>query len=305
MKLVTYVEGGETRAGLVVSEFVFDLERASAEGRYGAEEVEPLPASLREILEGGDESLWQCARIESHFADLREDEYPSRLCVPLAEAKLAPPIPDPQKLICIGMNYTDHCEEQKKPLPNKPVIFAKFPTALIGHNDPIIKPVLTDQLDYEAELAVVIGKKAKNVTEEGALDHVAGYSIMNDVTARDMQVSDGQWIRGKSCDTFAPMGPYLVVADDVPDPHCLNIRLTVNGELRQSSTTENMIFSIDFLVSYISQTTTLLPGDIISTGTPGGVGVFRQPPAFLQAGDVVSIEIDRLGILENPVQAVI
>lgn len=305
MKLVTYVEGGETRAGLVVNEFVFDLERASSEGRYGAEELKALSPSLREILEGGDESLGQCARIKSHFADLREDEYPSRLCVPLAEAKLAPPIPDPQKLICIGMNYRDHCEEQKKPLPNKPVIFAKFPTALIGPKDPIIKPVLTEQLDYEAELAVVIGKKAKNVTEEGALDHVAGYSIMNDVTARDMQVSDGQWVRGKSCDTFAPMGPYLVIADDVPDPHCLNIRLTVNGKLRQSSTTENMIFSIDFLVSYISQTTTLLPGDIISTGTPGGVGVFRQPPAFLQPGDVVSIEIDRLGVLENPVQAVV
>jgi acylpyruvate hydrolase len=303
MKLVTYVEGGETRAGLVVNDFVIDLERASAEGRYEAEEVEPLPASLRQVLEEGEEAIGQCCRIESHFADLREDEYPSRLCVPLVEAKLAPPIPDPQKLICIGMNYTDHCEEQKKPLPKKPVIFAKFATALIGHNDPIIKPVLTEQLDYEAELAVVIGKKAKNVTEEGALYHVAGYTIMNDVTARDMQFSDGQWVRGKSCDTFAPMGPYLVLADDVPDPHCLNIRLTVNGELRQSSTTENMIFSIDFLVAYISQTTTLLPGDIISTGTPGGVGVFRQPPTFLQAGDVVSIEIERLGTLENRVEA--
>jgi acylpyruvate hydrolase len=201
------------------------------------------------------------------------------------------------------MNYRDHCEEQKKPLPKKPVIFAKFPTALIGHNDPIVRPALTEQMDYEAELAVIIGKEAKNVTEEGALSHVAGYSIMNDVTARDMQVADGQWIRGKSCDTFAPMGPYVVTADEVPDPHLLSIRLTVNGDLRQSSTTENMIFSVGFLVSYISQTTTLLPGDIISTGTPGGVGVFREPPTFLQPGDTVSIEIETLGTLENRVEA--
>lgn len=303
MKLVTYVEGEERRAGLVVNQFVLDLERASSEGRYGAEEVRPFPASLRELLEGGEEALEECSRIQSYFANLPVERYPARLCAPLSETRLAPPIPDPQKIICIGMNYRDHCEEQNKPLPERPVIFAKFPTALIGLNDPIVKPPLTQEMDYEAELAVVIGTRGKNIPEQEALSHVAGYTIMNDVTARDIQFSDKQWVRGKSFDTFAPLGPHLVTRDEVPDPHNLSIRLTVNGEVRQSSNTSNMVFRVSFLVSYISHTCTLLPGDIISTGTPGGVGVFRRPPVFLEAGDVVRIEIEKLGALENPVEA--
>ncbi len=303
MKLVTYVEGEERRAGLVVNQFVLDLERASSEGRYGAEEVRPFPASLRELLEGGEEALEECSRIQSYFANLPVERYPARLCAPLSETRLAPPIPDPQKIICIGMNYRDHCEEQNKPLPERPVIFAKFPTALIGLNDPIVKPPLTQEMDYEAELAVVIGTRGKNIPEQEALSHVAGYTIMNDVTARDIQFSDKQWVRGKSFDTFAPLGPHLVTRDEVPDPHNLSIRLTVTGEVRQSSNTSNMVFRVSFLVSYISHTCTLLPGDIISTGTPGGVGVFRRPPVFLEAGDVVRIEIEKLGALENPVEA--
>ncbi len=303
MRLATYVEGGEGRAGVVVREFVIDLERASSEGRYGTGKVRPLPPSVRGLLEEGKEALEQCSRIEADFAELPVEEYPVRNCIPLGEARLAAPIPDPQKIICIGMNYRDHCEEQKKPLPEKPVIFAKFPTALIGHKEAIVKPSLSEQVDYEAELAVIIGRKGKNIPEEEAISHVGGYSIMNDVTARDIQFSDGQWVRGKSFDTFAPAGPYLVTREDVPDPQNLSIRLTVNGELRQSSTTANMIFSVAFLVSYISKVCTLLPGDIISTGTPGGVGVFRKPPAFLNEGDVVSIQVDRLGTLENRVEA--
>ncbi|NQT83508.1 fumarylacetoacetate hydrolase family protein, partial [bacterium] len=251
----------------------------------------------------GDEALEMCSRLEARCRELPVEEYPAGFCIPLGEAKLGPPIPDPQKIICIGMNYRDHCEEQKKPLPAKPVIFAKFPTALIGHNDPIVKPPLTEQMDYEAELGVIIGKRGKNIPEHEALSHVAGYTIVNDVTARDIQFSDGQWVRGKSFDTFAPTGPYLVTGDEVPDPQKLSIRLTVNGELRQSSNTANMVFSVGFLVSYISKVCTLLPGDIISTGTPGGVGVFRKPPVFLRSGDVVSIEIEKLGTLENRVEA--
>ena len=305
MKLVTYFTaptGSEGRAGLLVEEFVIDLERTSSEGRYDAGLVKPLPASLRQLLEEGDEALRQCSQIESYFADLPVEKYPIRLSITLQETKLAPPIPDPQKIICVGMNYRDHCEEQKKPLPEKPVIFAKFPTALIGNSEPIVKPPLTEQVDYEAELAVIIGKKGRNIPEREALSHVAGYTIMNDVTARDIQFSDGQWVRAKSFDTFAPAGPCLVTRDEVPDPQNLSIRLTVNGELRQSSSTANMIFSVAFLVSYISKVCTLLPGDIISTGTPGGVGVFREPPVFLEKGDVVSIQIDKLGTLENPVE---
>lgn len=303
MKLVTYVEGGEGRAGLAVKGFVIDLQRASSEGRYAAREVKRLPAGLKQLLEEGKEALEQCSRMESYFADLPVEKCPTRYCFPLQEVELAAPIPDPQKIVCIGMNYSDHCEEQKKPLPEKPVIFAKFPTALTGHKGLIVKPSLSDQVDYEAELGVIIGKKAKNIPEEEALSHVAGYTIVNDVTARDIQFSDGQWVRGKSFDTFAPAGPYLVTKEEVPDPQNLSIRLTVNGELRQNSSTANMIFSVAFLVSYISKVCTLLPGDIISTGTPGGVGVFREPPAFLKEGDIVSIEIEKLGTLHNRVEA--
>ncbi len=303
MKLVTYMGGCEGRAGLVVKELVIDLERASSEARYAAGEAKRLPASLKQLLEEGEEALNQCSRMESYFAGVPVEECPRRYCFPLQEVKLAAPIPDPQKIICIGMNYRDHCEEQKMPLPEKPIIFAKFPTALVGHDEPIVKPSLSEQVDYEAELAVIIGKKAKNIPEGEALSNVAGYTIMNDVTARDIQFSDAQWVRGKSFDTFAPTGPYLVTRDEVPDPQNLSIRLTVNEELRQNSSTANMVFSVAFLVSYISRVCTLLPGDIISTGTPGGVGVFRKPPLFLKEGDTISIEIEKLGTLRNRVEA--
>jgi 2-keto-4-pentenoate hydratase/2-oxohepta-3-ene-1,7-dioic acid hydratase in catechol pathway len=301
MRLATYDRAGEKRAGILVNEFIIDLEEASLDTRCFIGRSEFLPASLRQVLEQGDEALEQCSRVKSYFANLSSKDYPRQFCIPLREAKLASPIPDPQKIVCIGMNYRDHCEEQKKPLPDRPIIFAKFPSALVGHNEPIVKPPLTSQLDYEAELAVVIGKKGKNVPEEEALSCVAGYTIMNDVTARDIQFSDGQWVRGKTFDTFAPAGPYLVTKDEIPDPQDLTIRLTVNGEVRQNSTTSNMIFSVAFLVSYISRVCTLLPGDIISTGTPGGVGVFRKPPTFLKPGDMVSVEIEKLGTLTNPV----
>jgi len=301
MRLVSYIRGGETRAGLVVKEFVLDLEKASSDERLRAQGVKPLPGSLKEILEQGEEGLAACSRVQSYLSGLPEEQFPADFCVPLRDVKLAPPVPDPQKIICIGMNYRDHCEEQKKPLPEKPIIFAKFPTALIGHNDSIVKPPLTDKMDYEAELGVVIGKRGRNISEEDALSHVAGYTIVNDVSARDIQFSDGQWVRGKSFDTFCPAGPYLVTKDEAPDPQNLSIRLTLNGEVRQSSNTANMVFSVAFLVSYISKVCTLLPGDMISTGTPGGVGVFRDPPVFLKEGDVVSIEIGKLGTLTNPV----
>jgi acylpyruvate hydrolase len=304
MKLVTYVKVGEKRSALVVKDFAIDLERASSEEVFREAGSGRLPASLKELLEGGEEAMKRCSRLASYLGDLPAESYPADYSIPLPEAKLAPPVPDPQKIICIGMNYKDHCEEQKKPLPEKPILFAKFPTALIGHKDAIVKPLLSDQVDYEAELAVVIGKRGRNIAEEDALSHVAGYTIMNDVTARDIQFSDGQWVRGKTFDTFAPMGPYLVTREEVPDPQNLGIRLTVNGELRQDSSTANMVFPVAFLVSYISNVCTLLPGDIISTGTPGGVGVFRAGGAvFLKEGDVVSIEIEKLGTLENRVEA--
>ena len=212
------------------------------------------------------------------------------------------PITRPGKIVCVGLNYRDHAEEQGAELPAAPLFFAKYPSALIGPGDPIVIPPIVTRCDYEAELGVVIGETVKAVSKENALEAVAGYVVANDVSARDLQFSDGQWTRGKSPDTFCPVGP-LVPAADVPDPHSLGIRAILNGETMQDSTTANLIFGIDEIISYASQTSTLEPGDLILTGTPAGVGVFRDPPRLLQPGDEITIEIDGVGSLTNPVVA--
>jgi 2-keto-4-pentenoate hydratase/2-oxohepta-3-ene-1,7-dioic acid hydratase in catechol pathway len=208
----------------------------------------------------------------------------------------------PGKIVCVGLNYKDHAEEQGAELPAAPLLFAKFTTALIGPGDPIVIPSIVTRCDYEAELGVVLGSTVRNVSSENAFEAVAGYVVANDVSARDLQFSDGQWTRGKSPDTFCPVGP-LVPAADVPDPHSLGIRAFLNGETMQDSTTANLIFGIDEVISYASQTSTLEAGDLILTGTPAGVGVFRDPPRLLQPGDEITIEIDGVGSLTNPVVA--
>jgi 2-keto-4-pentenoate hydratase/2-oxohepta-3-ene-1,7-dioic acid hydratase in catechol pathway len=213
------------------------------------------------------------------------------------------PIERPGKIICVGLNYRDHAKEQGAELPEEPLLFAKWPNALIGPGEPIVIPPIVTRCDYEAELAVVVGTEAKRVSKENALEAVRGYLCANDVSARDLQFKDGQWTRGKSPDTFCPIGPALVPAADVPDPHNLRIRAIVSGEVLQDSTTANLIFGVDELLSYVSQTATLEPGDLILTGTPAGVGVFRDPPRLLQPGDEVTIEIEGLGALTNPVVA--
>jgi 2-keto-4-pentenoate hydratase/2-oxohepta-3-ene-1,7-dioic acid hydratase in catechol pathway len=202
----------------------------------------------------------------------------------------------------VGLNYFDHCREQDIEVPDRPILFAKFPSSIVGPEEEITwHPDTSQRVDYEAELAVVIGRKGRHIPIERAYEYVAGYTIVNDVSARDVQFTDKQWIRGKSFDTFCPMGPYLLTADELPDPHTLDIRCWVNGELRQSSNTRELIFKVHDLLAYISKTCTLMPGDILITGTPGGVGVFRNPQVFLKAGDLVEIEIDRLGRLQNRV----
>ncbi len=213
------------------------------------------------------------------------------------------PIDRPGKIVCVGLNYRDHAEEQGVDLPEAPLFFAKYTTALIGPGEPIVIPPVVRQCDYEAELGVVIGERVKAVSKENALEAVRGYLCANDVSALDLQFADGQCTRGKSPDTFCPVGPRLVPADEVPDPHALRIRALVNGEVLQDSTTANLIFGIDEIISYASQTSTLEPGDLILTGTPAGVGVFREPKRLLQPGDEVTIEIERLGSLTNPVVA--
>ena len=210
------------------------------------------------------------------------------------------PIPRPGKIVCVGLNYRDHAEEQGAELPAAPLLFAKFTTSLIGPGDPIVIPPSVTKCDYEAELGVVLGVTVKGVSKENALEAVAGYVVANDVSARDLQFGDGQWTRGKSPDTFCPVGP-LVPAAAVPDPHALGIRAILNGETVQDSSTANLIFGIDEVISYASQTSTLEAGDLILTGTPAGVGVFRTPPRLLEPGDEITIEIDGVGSLTNPV----
>jgi 2-keto-4-pentenoate hydratase/2-oxohepta-3-ene-1,7-dioic acid hydratase in catechol pathway len=212
-----------------------------------------------------------------------------------------PPIPNPGKIIAIGLNYRDHAAEQGTPLPQAPLIFAKFPTAIIGHEGVIKLPAISQKVDVEAELCVVIGKTGRGFSEIEAREMIAGYTIGNDVSARDLQFSDKQWVRGKSCDTFAPCGPFLVTSDEIGDPHNLAIRLELNGRVQQSSNTGEMVFNCYKLVSYISQAITLETGDLIYTGTPAGVGVFRNPPVFLAPGDVVEVTIEKIGTLRNTV----
>jgi 2-keto-4-pentenoate hydratase/2-oxohepta-3-ene-1,7-dioic acid hydratase in catechol pathway len=212
------------------------------------------------------------------------------------------PIERPGKIVCVGLNYRDHAEEQGVEPPKEPLLFAKWPNALVGPGDAIVIPPIVTKADYEAELGVVIGARVKGVSKENALEAVRGYVCANDVSARDLQFADGQWTRGKSPDTFCPVGP-LVPASEIDDPHALRIRAIVSGEVLQDSTTANLIFGIDEIVSHASQTATLEPGDLILTGTPAGVGVFRDPQRLLRPGDVVTIEIEGVGELTNPVVA--
>ena len=220
----------------------------------------------------------------------------------LDQVKLLPPLDNRPKVICVGLNYRDHAEESKAKPPAEPVIFMKPYTAITGPFDPIEYPAITSQVDYECELGVVIGRKCKNVGVEEAFDYILGYTVFNDVSARDIQFRDGQWIRGKSFDTFAPVGPWIVTKDDVPDPHSLKMMTIVDGEIRQNSTTANMIFKVHELVSFISKVMTLDPGDIIATGTPAGVGVFAKPvQKLLKIGQVVEVEIESVGRIKNKV----
>lgn len=220
-----------------------------------------------------------------------------------SQIRLAAPIADPGKVICVGLNYLDHAIETNMQVPKTPVIFAKYASALIGPEDVIVHPGagVTARVDYEAELVVVIGRRGKNIPASEAMAYVFGYTVMNDVSARDLQMESGQWLKGKTLDTFAPLGPAIVTADEVPDPHQLDIRCTVNGEVLQNSNTRNLICKIPDLIAYISRLATLEPGDIIATGTPAGVGMGRRPPVWLQPGDVVTVEVQNIGALTNRV----
>jgi 2-keto-4-pentenoate hydratase/2-oxohepta-3-ene-1,7-dioic acid hydratase in catechol pathway len=228
---------------------------------------------------------------------------PAAVAGRLDELELLAPVPAPGKVVCVGRNYAEHAAETGSAVPDRPQLFAKWANAVVGPGVPVRLPPITDALDYEGELVVVIGRTAQRVPETRALDHVLGYTCGNDISARDLQFGDTQWVRGKTLDTFAPMGPWIVTADEIPDPQVLGIRTEVNGEVRQDDTTAHMIFSVARLLAFTTEAITLDPGDVIFTGTPSGVGVALQPPRYLGPGDVVRVTIDRIGTLENRIEA--
>ena len=304
MKLVTFRQANLFRLGAILDDRVLDLQRAFVsyivENPEQGQWLSPgFPPDILSFLKG-DSEYWNLAgEILTWAANLSSEQ---DLLRPLSQTQLAPVVPNPSKIICIALNYMDHCREQKVEVPKSPVLFAKFPSALIGSQDNITwPPAASQQVDYEAELAVVIGRTARNVPAERAYDYIAGYTISNDISARDVQFSDGQWVRGKSFDTFFPFGPFLATPDEVGDPGHLQILCRLNGRLVQDSNTDQLIFKIPELLEFITSTCTLFPGDVISTGTPNGVGVFRKPQIFLQQGDLIEVEIEKLGCLRNHV----
>jgi 2-keto-4-pentenoate hydratase/2-oxohepta-3-ene-1,7-dioic acid hydratase in catechol pathway len=327
MKLVTYDAGRGTKPGIVVGKNVVDVRKVvemiqgrktprvlatQAAFKKAAEtvtEAGKAPQSMIELLARGDEWLKALGRVAKALA--REAgaspggkvKSAAESMAPLSSVRLRHPLLKPGKVTCVGLNYADHAREQGIEPPKLPIFFLKSNNTVSGPGDPIVMPPNSSDVDYEAEFAVVIGKSGRRIPEDEAYDHIAGYMVMNDVTARDMQHGDKQWFRGKSCDTFAPAGPWIVTKDEIGDPHQLAITLTLNGELMQDSNTSNLIFKVPFLVSYLSQSLTWEVGDIISTGTPPGVGVFRKPPVFLKPGDTVSATVEGLGTLTNPVVA--
>lgn len=304
MKLVTFIHQEVTRLGVVIHDQVIDLEQSCRSFQSEKRDIPSLsefPEDMLALLRSNDET-WQILAAIVKWAE-SEPEKIGSYSYPLDEVHFAPPLNNPSKIVCVGLNYHDHCREQNVEVPQRPLLFAKFPSTIIGFDDDITwQTKITEQVDYEAELGVVIGRKGRNIPMNESFNYIAGYTIINDVSARDIQFSDVQWVRGKSLDTFCPMGPYLVTADEVADPQNLKIQCWVNGELKQDSNTAEMIFKIPELITFISKTCTLIPGDIISTGTPNGVGFFRKPPVFLQPGDIVEIEIEKLGRLRNMVR---
>lgn len=267
-----------------------------------------LPASSAGEWWNLDGSVWSLVRSSVEAAQRADDRTVEQWkrtgkVHPLGDVVLCAPVPRPGKLICIGLNYRDHAAEAKLAIPDAPVIFSKFSTSIVGPGEPVVLPVGSERSDYEAELAVVIGRLGKHVSRDRALHHVFGYCCLNDVTERGYQFSDSQWQRGKSCDTFAPMGPYVVTGDELREPGDLAISLRLNGETMQKSRTSNLIFDVPHIIECLTRTMTLEPGDVIATGTPAGVGFARRPPRYLKPGDHMEVEIEGLGVLGNPISA--
>jgi len=293
MKLLMFKKNDNIALGVKLENGIVDVETALQDHPADAQ----LPQSVMEVIEGGTSST---KALEAYISTLDHNKA-KRYMLNENTIQWEPCVTSPNKIICVGLNYRKHAEETNSPIPEYPILFNKFNNTLTSHKKDVAIPKVTEKLDYECELVIVIGKKAKYIAKEEALNYVFGYCCVNDLSARDLQLRTQQWLLGKTCDDFSPLGPYLVTADEVSNPNNLNIKTIVNGEVRQNSNTSDMIFNCEEIVSYISQHMTLVPGDIILTGTPEGV-VMGYPPekqVYLQPGDEVSIEIEGLGKLTN------
>jgi 2-keto-4-pentenoate hydratase/2-oxohepta-3-ene-1,7-dioic acid hydratase in catechol pathway len=280
MKLYTFEVNGQQRLGAEQNGRLVDLQTVAGD--------------MLALVKAGPEALAAARRRLEQASE----------SIPIDQVRLLAPIPRPGKILCSGLNYRSHVEENPgAKLPDEPFFFAKMPSGVIGPGQPIVHPQRTRQMDYEVEFAVVIGRSMRNVSEAEVMDHIFGYTILHDVSARDVQFKDSQITLGKNFDTFAPMGPCIVTADEITDPARLRLRSWLNGQLMQDRTNEDWLFPLPKLLASLAEVMTLEPGDVVSTGTPAGVGVFRQPPVFLQPGDVVVLEIEGIGRLENPVVA--
>merc|ERR1719272_1180701 len=285
VRLVTFENGGVARVGVEVTDGgeIADITKANAD----------IPTDMRSLLsmEGG------VAKAKAAVAGAPK--------IPRDQIRLMAPIYNPEKIICIGMNYVDHCTEQNMPVPTEPVVFSKFASCIVATGDNIMLPEETKELDFEVEMCIVVGKKARRVAEKDAMDYVAGYTVAHDVSARDWQLkrNGGQWLMGKTFDTFAPIGPAIVTTDEIGDIHKKAIKCRLNGESVQDSSTEQLVFNVNQVIAWCSKNVTLNPGDLIFTGTPPGVGCFRKPdPLWLKDGDVVECEIEGIGIISNTVK---
>lgn len=290
------------RLGLLAGERVVDVAALAAAVKESGGEVSAWLLEVTDTLDvirRGEEALQEIHKLINE-AESRGVASDAGTAFALDAIEFLPPV-YPSKILAIGRNYADHAAEGGSPPPEAPLIFTKLPNSLSAHLAPIVLPAISSQVDYEAELAVVIGRRAKQVSEDEALNYVFGYTLINDVSARDLQFGDGQWVRGKGLDGFAPLGPFITTRDEVSDVQALAIEGRLNGEVMQSSNTSKMIFQVAYLVSYISQAITLELGDVIATGTPEGVGVFRNPPVLLKAGDVFEVTVEGLGTLRNPI----
>lgn len=297
MRLVTYSINGVFSIGVELDSGILDIPEAAA--RYGVIHCTSghlFPKTLLELLqwESGIETV---SHILQQYLEVSKDL--QMLLHPPDNVRLEAPILRPGKIIALGLNYRDHIQETGRDVPEFPVVFAKFPSSVVGPGVDVKHPKVTRRLDWEVELGVVIGKTCREVSEKDALEYIAGYTVINDLTARDLQKRDKQWVRGKSLDGLCPMGPCIVTRDELGDGSGLRLYSKVNGEIKQDSTTSNLLFSVPQIVSFLSQSFTLEPGDVIATGTPSGVGFARDPPEYLKPGDEVEVSVERIGVLRN------